>query len=69
MYPINICMKGCQAAVFGGGAVALRKLGRLLDEEAKVVLVAPELVWYSRLQIAGRQIMRLARWLMVMGLW
>ena len=44
MYPINICMKGCQAAIFGGGAVALRKLGRLLEEGAKVVLVAPELV-------------------------
>ena len=38
MYPINICMKGCQAAIFGGGAVALRKLGRLLEEGAKVVL-------------------------------
>ena len=44
MYPINICMKGCQAAIFGGGAVALRKLARLLEEGAKVVLVAPELV-------------------------
>ena len=82
--------------------MALRKLGRLLEEGAKVVLVAPELVpelqelmeslpeeslvwhqmthrdfdWeasdfrlYLRLQIVERQIMRLARWLMVMGPW
>lgn len=44
MYPINICMNGCQAAIFGGGAVALRKLGRLLEEEASVILVAPKIV-------------------------
>ena len=43
MYPINLNMKGCQAAVFGGGVVALRKLKRLLAEGTRVILVAPEL--------------------------
>ena len=43
MYPINICMKGCQAVIFGGGAVAMRKLKRLLEEEASVIIVAPKL--------------------------
>lgn len=43
MYPINLNMKGCQAAVFGGGTVALRKLKRLLAEDACVTLVSPEL--------------------------
>lgn len=43
MYPINLNMKGCQTAVFGGGTVAFRKLKRLLAEEACVTLVSPEL--------------------------
>ena len=27
MYPINICMKGCQAAVFGGGSCGSQEAG------------------------------------------
>ncbi len=42
MYPINLNMKGHRAVIFGGGKVALRKLQRLLEENALVTVVAPD---------------------------
>jgi precorrin-2 dehydrogenase/sirohydrochlorin ferrochelatase len=42
-YPINLNLQGKQCVVFGGGKVAERKVARLLECGAEVVVVAPEL--------------------------
>jgi hydroxymethylbilane synthase len=43
MYPIVLSLKGRPAVVVGGGAVAARKIGALLEAEAAVTVVAPTL--------------------------
>ena len=43
MYPVNIDLKGKSCLVVGGGHVALRKIGTLLEEAAEVTVIAPEL--------------------------
>ncbi len=42
MYPVNIKLSGLPCLVIGGGHVALRKIGTLLEEEADVTVMAPE---------------------------
>ena len=44
MYPISIRLKGQAVAVVGGGNVACRKIKRLVEEKAMVVVLAPEIV-------------------------
>ena len=43
MYPINLYMKGVSVLVIGGGHVALRKVQRLLEEDAQVTVMAPDI--------------------------
>lgn len=43
MYPINLNLNGQSCLVLGGGAVAERKVCRLLDEGAVVTVIAPSL--------------------------
>lgn len=43
MYPISLKLAGRKVAVFGGGKVAARKVGRLLEEQAVVQVIAPQL--------------------------
>lgn len=42
-YPINLLLKGKRCLIVGGGKVAARKLNSLLEAEADVTLVAPEI--------------------------
>jgi precorrin-2 dehydrogenase/sirohydrochlorin ferrochelatase len=42
-YPIFVEMRGRRVLLVGGGNVALEKIGRLVDAEADVTVVAPEL--------------------------
>ncbi len=44
MFPVMLQLDGRQALVVGGGGVALRKILGLLDENADVTVVAPEVV-------------------------
>lgn len=44
MYPISIRLEGQAAAVVGGGNVACRKIKRLVEEKAMVVVLAPRIV-------------------------
>jgi precorrin-2 dehydrogenase/sirohydrochlorin ferrochelatase len=43
-YPVNLLVAGRSCLVVGGGAVALEKVDGLLDAEALVTVVAPEVV-------------------------
>lgn len=43
MYPVNIKMEGVPCLVVGGGHVARRKIGTLLEEKAAVTVIAPEI--------------------------
>jgi precorrin-2 dehydrogenase/sirohydrochlorin ferrochelatase len=43
-YPVNLLVAGKRCLVVGGGTVALDKVDGLLDAEAVVTVVAPELV-------------------------
>ena len=43
-YPIFVEMRGRRALLVGGGHVALEKIGKLVDAEAGVTIVAPELI-------------------------
>ena len=43
-YPVNLLVAGRSVLVVGGGAVALEKVDGLLDAEAAVTVVAPEVV-------------------------
>ena len=40
-YPVNLNIAGKKVLVVGGGAVAARKVERLLEREADITLVAP----------------------------
>jgi len=42
-YPINLDLKGRRCLVIGGGSVAERKVETLLEFEAEVVVIAPEI--------------------------
>ena len=44
MYPVNLIVKDRSCAVIGGGRVAARKVHSLLASEARVTVIAPELV-------------------------
>ncbi len=44
MYPVTLSLGGRRCLVVGGGAVALRKVLGLLEEGARVTVVAPEVV-------------------------
>src|SRR5438477_11434737 len=44
LYPINLRLKGQRCLVVGGGTVALGKVRGLLDAEAAVTVIAPEVV-------------------------
>lgn len=44
MYPINLQIEGLPCLVIGGGHIALRKIRRLLAENAKVTVLAPEVI-------------------------
>jgi precorrin-2 dehydrogenase / sirohydrochlorin ferrochelatase len=43
-YPVNLLVAGRSVLVVGGGTVALEKVDGLLDAEADVTVVAPEIV-------------------------
>ena len=42
LYPINLQIKGIPCLIIGGGHVALRKISKLIREEADVTVLAPE---------------------------
>ncbi len=44
MYPVTLEIKGRRCLVVGGGGVALRKIQGLVEEGARVTVVAPEVV-------------------------
>lgn len=44
MYPISIRLAGQRAAVVGGGQVAYRKIKRLTEEKAVVLVLSPEII-------------------------
>ena len=43
MYPVNLKMKGIPCLVIGGGHIAVRKVKKLLLEDAEVTVLAPEI--------------------------
>src|SRR5437868_13053064 len=43
LYPINLRVKGARCLVVGGGRVALGKVQGLLEAEADVTVVAPDI--------------------------
>ena len=43
-YPVNLDLRGRRCLVAGGGEVACRKVDALLEFQAKVVLISPEIV-------------------------
>lgn len=43
MYPVNLKMKGLSCLVIGGGHIALRKVRKLVLEDAEVTVLAPEI--------------------------
>ena len=43
-YPIFVEMRGRKVLLVGGGHVALEKIGKLVESEAEVTVVAPELI-------------------------
>ena len=43
MYPVNLQMKGISCLVIGGGHIAFRKVKKLVQEEARVTVLAPEI--------------------------
>jgi len=44
LYPINLRLKGARGLVVGGGRVALGKVQGLLDAEATVTVIAPDVI-------------------------
>lgn len=44
MYPISMRLEGHRAAVVGGGRVAYRKIKRLVEEKASVLVLAPRII-------------------------
>ncbi len=44
MYPVSLEVKNRHVLVVGGGGVALRKVQGLVEEGARVTVVAPEVV-------------------------
>ena len=44
LYPLALSMAGRRAVVIGGGPVALRRARSLLDAEANVVVIAPQVL-------------------------
>lgn len=55
MYPISLKLAGKKVVVFGGGKVAARKVDRLLEEQALVQVIAPELcVALAEQEAAGK---------------
>lgn len=44
LYPINLQIEGLPCLVIGGGHIALRKIHRLLEDKAKVTVLAPEVI-------------------------
>ena len=44
LYPMNMKLSGRRCVVLGGGAVAFRKVGTLRQAEARVAVIAPEVV-------------------------
>lgn len=43
MYPVNLRMDGVSCLIIGGGHVALRKVKKLVDQQARVTVLAPEI--------------------------
>ncbi len=44
MYPVNLILENKPCIVLGGGHVALRKVEGLLEDNAKITVVSPEIV-------------------------
>ncbi|WP_349258271.1 uroporphyrinogen-III C-methyltransferase [Stackebrandtia sp.] len=59
MYPMGLRLDGRRVLVVGGGSVAQRRIPRLLDAGADVLLVAPRVHTALR-DLAGRGLVRLA---------
>ncbi|NQT72908.1 MAG: bifunctional precorrin-2 dehydrogenase/sirohydrochlorin ferrochelatase [Chloroflexi bacterium] len=58
-YPIFLDVKGKRCLVIGGGSVALRKTNMLIDHEAKVVVISPQLC--TELEELGEKIITVRR--------
>ena len=43
MYPVNLKMEGVSCLIIGGGHVSLRKVKKLVDQQAHVTVLAPEI--------------------------
>ena len=56
LYPINLCLTGRACTVVGGGAVALRKVRRLLAAGATVTVAAPAVCEELATLIAAGQV-------------
>jgi len=56
MYPVTLEIKGRRCLVVGGGGVALRKIQGLVEEGARVTVVAPELVDPIEMMAEGGEI-------------
>ncbi|MDP6604918.1 MAG: bifunctional precorrin-2 dehydrogenase/sirohydrochlorin ferrochelatase [Dehalococcoidia bacterium] len=54
-YPIFVEMEGRKVILVGGGTVALEKIGKLVDADANVTVVAPELIPAVREFVDGGQ--------------
>jgi len=56
VYPINLLLEGRLCVVVGGGAVAERKVGSLLEARATVRVVSPEVTRHLAALVGARQI-------------
>lgn len=56
LYPVNLKIENSLCLVVGGGAVALRKVRGLLDANAKIRIISPEILPGLRLLVDGESV-------------
>jgi siroheme synthase-like protein len=59
--PVSLLVQGRRCLVVGGGKIALRKVGHLLDAEADVMVAAPEIVDELREWVVAGRVAHIAR--------